>query len=88
MESKLQMGFSVKNLKTGDYFLDENGKVFKIIDVFMNYENKLKFNVKRFDTGFIISIYAEKLNANSCKYLGNNEKSAQVLYTLDSKQGE
>lgn len=70
----------------GDYFLNNDRYLCKIISSSQDYSGKLVFHVHIIDTDHFPIFYASDLERHVFKHLGNNEEVAQTLYKLNDEE--
>ena len=72
----------------GDYFLNNDCYLCKIINISQDANGKLCFYVHIIDTDHLPIFYATDLERHVFKHLGNNEEVAQTLYKLNDEEIE
>jgi hypothetical protein len=70
----------------GDYFLNNDRYLCKIINSSQDANGKLCFHVHIIDSNHFPLFYASDLEHHVFKHLGNNEEVAQTLYKLNDEE--
>lgn len=70
----------------GDYFINNDRYLCKIIKSSQDFSGKLCFHVHIIDTNHFPIFYASELNRHVFKYLGPNEQVAQTLYKPNDEE--
>lgn len=73
------------NFNVGDYFINKDRYLCKIIQYSHDSMGKLCFHVHIIDTNHLPIFYVNDLQRNVFKYLGPNEQVAQTLYGLNDE---
>lgn len=73
-------------LNIGDYFLNNDHYLCKIVDSYQDFNGKLVFHVHIIDTDHHPIVYANELKHYVFKHLGNNEEVVRTLYSNKAKE--
>lgn len=73
-------------INVGDYFLNNDRYLCKIIRRSRDFTGKLCFHVHIIDTNHLSIFYVNDLQRNVFKYLGPNEQVVQTLYGLNDEE--
>lgn len=73
-------------INIGDYFLNSDRYLCKIIKYSRDFMGKLCVHVHIIDTNHLSIFYVNDLQRNIFKYLGPNEQVAQTLYKSNDEE--